>query len=145
MAVRDYEQKRLFRIEIEGFNSAEFKTCSEVGTEFDEAKIREGGRALEFKEIGNATIPNITLTRGSSSDTDFQDWTDEQLNQSTGFATSNNPKRNIDIVQLNLDGTDRYRDKGMECHIVDIKKGDWDNDASEFVIESVIISVGYWL
>lgn len=141
-----YDKKYAFIVEIDGFARAAFKTCSELAIEIGEAKIREGGRMLPHKEPALGEIPDVTLERGKTDDTDFRTWVNEVCDMVAGIGGSpgDEYRRNLDIVQLNPDQSEKRRYKCYGCWPKRKSTGDWDNDSEDFQVESLLLSIGYF-
>jgi len=135
-----------FRIEIDGFASAEFMTCSELTVELGELSIRQGGTLVADKDPGLATYPDIVMTRGKTLDRDFYNWMKLLIDGASGRGTapSTELKKDFDIVQLDRNGDEVKRYRVFKAWPKIRTIGPWDNDAEEYVIESLTLACKYW-
>lgn len=69
-------------------------------------EYKEGGNSIVLKSAGRTTYDAITLERGVTHDTDFQDWADKVQKLSKGAPTRSlkNLRREIRIEMLNEAG-----------------------------------------
>jgi phage tail-like protein len=137
------DKKFAFTVEIDGITRAEFVTCSELTKEIGKMEYRAGGRLNPTKEAGLVNISDITLERGKTADREFADWVEEVVDTLTGKATvpGDQYKRNGDIVQRDRNGDEvrRYRFFGAFPSTKTV--GNWDNNAEEFVMETLVLSL----
>ena len=139
---RSFHQKWNFIVEIDGFGSASFQTCSELSSEFAEIAHSEGGSMIPDKQPGRMTISDVTLARGATSDRTFYDW-----HRQVGDAAKNSGlispefKRNGTIVQHDRDGSTIRRWRFFGAWPKRFVAGDWDNDADENVVEQLVLTI----
>lgn len=139
-----------FRVEIDGFTSADFTTCSELSKELEVTEHREGGRLLPDKTPGLMSIPDVTLERGATSDKELYDWfnsvADSAIDGEPGLSELDaiDYARTVDIVQLGNDGQPLVRFRCERCWPRKISAGQWDNDSNEVRIESVDLVIHNW-
>lgn len=138
-----------FVVEIDDFQAAFFTTCSELAVETEVVTYREGGALIPIQEPGLATFPAVTLTRGTSQDQDFHAWMLQVVDASAGIQDSfgeNSPtfKRNLSIVQRDRDNTELLRYNLFGVWPSRLSAGDWDNSASEVVIESLVLQFDFF-
>lgn len=142
---RHFHTKFKFLVEVDGFSSAGFQTCSELSSEFAEISYYEGGAIIPDKQPGRMTFADITLGRGATTDHDMYDW----LRQ-CGLASANaglpSPlfKRGGDIRQLDRAGITlrRWRLHGAWCK--KFVAGAWDNNTDENVMEQITLAYDYF-
>jgi phage tail-like protein len=135
-----------FVVEIDGIARSAFKECSELNMEIGEMKIREGGALIEDKEAGLVTFPDITLKRGRISDKSFYDWIKQVIQVSSGYALlgGDGYKRNLDIVQLDRDGSEIRRYRVIDAWPKGRKIGPWNNDSEDYIMEEMVLSCKLW-
>ena len=139
---RNYNKKFKFIVEIDGFASAKFQTCSELSAEAAVVEQWEGGSLLAEKQPGRITIPDLTLERGATQDYDLWNWfkTVTNLVQNGGEVLPEY-ERSFDIVQHDRDNTTKLRWRCYRAWPNKFVAGDWDNTADENVIEAVTLVV----
>ena len=139
---RTFEKKFKFIIEIDGFTSSGWNKCSELSSELGVVAYREGGSLIPDKSPGLMSFTDVTLERGATVDRNAFDWfkevADAANNGGSGLVDPNF-KRNLDIVQLDRDGSEvrRYRLQGAWPN--KFVAGEWDNEAEENVIEMLTL------
>jgi len=139
-----YDKKFAFIVEIDGVGWAGFTTCSEIAGEFEDVNHREGGRRHPHKAPGLVDFPDVTLTRGSTEDFDLYNWFKECYDAAAG--TGQAPPdlyRTVDVVQLDEEGEELRRYRLYKAYCKRWSSGDWDNNASEALMESVVIRYDY--
>lgn len=140
-----FHVKPKFRVEIDGFVSAEFSKASAVEIEFEEAKYRQGGQLHETKIPVLATFSDVTLERGSSKDLDFYNWTRQVGNAATGTGLVEPLfRRTVDIVQLDRDNKVLQRWRLFRAYPKKFVAGEWDANAAEVIIQQLVISYEYF-
>jgi phage tail-like protein len=98
---KDHQSAGSFRIEIDGIDSAAFRTCAGLKTETQVFEYQEGGdNETTRKLIGPTKANNLVLTKGHISDPALFQWRDEIASSGTKKIT----RRNGSIVALALDG-----------------------------------------
>lgn len=134
-----------FVIEIDGIARAAFQKCSELAVEAANVAHREGGRLHPHNAPGTVTFPEITLERGVTDDFDLYNWFRDTYDAASGTGM-NTPDlyRTFDIVQLDRDGSELERFTVFNAYCRRYAAGDWDNDADENRIESVVVQPEYW-
>jgi phage tail-like protein len=140
---RRFEDKFKFLVEIDGVTSAGFARCSALEVEIEKIEYREGGVLVPYKAPGLGNISDLTLERGAVyNDTDLWDWFKSVVNTRTNTGAAEDLfRRNLDIVVLNRDNTERYRWRCFDTWPMKFTAGDWDADASEHTITSVVLAV----
>ena len=141
-----YHKKFKFIVEIDGFGRADFQDCSELSVEVAEIQQWEGGRSIPEKDPGRLTVTDLTLQRGATSDRDMYDWFFQvsRMSDNAGLVTPDF-KRNLDIVQLDNDGSELRRWRCYRAWPKKFMAGDsWDNTADENVIEAVVLALDFF-
>ena len=140
-----YHKKFKFVVEIDGIPEARFVKAGPMEAEIAEIEQHGGGSLVGDKEPGRVKFTDITLEQGVTGNFDLYKWFKEVANvaANSGLITPNY-KRNLDIVQQDRDGTTLRRWRIYEAWPKKFKAGDWDNDADENVMESVVLSLKYW-
>jgi phage tail-like protein len=124
MATGKYH-KYAFKVEIDGFDIASFKTCSDLKGTRDTIEDTEGGSDITYKDTGRKKYDDITLTRGVSDNQDLNDWWES------------GDERDCSIVQTNKAGEEVARWDVDNAKPNEFVAGSWDADASELTIESI--------
>ena len=149
---RDYLAKFKFTVECAAFERAGFSTCSEIAMEVGEMQIREGGALLPHKQPGLGTVPDVTLEKGATDSTDLLEWfqsvadfmrVDGAQVPSSAADIPDVYKQDVTVWQRDRDGS---RLHGWKLHKAWPKRfsaGDFDADAEEFRIESVVLCYDY--
>ena len=155
-AARTFHKKFKFVVEIDGVDSAGFQKCSELSVETAKVEYYEGGALIPDKSPGRLTFSDVTLERGATEDRDLYNWFLQVATASAGqsLATdgagqgSGEPapgyKRNLDIVQLDRDGSVLRRWRLTGCWPMKFTGGEWDNESDENVIESVTLTYDFF-
>lgn len=141
----NWDKKFSFLVEIDGVARAAFARCSELSAEIENVEYREGGRLHPHNAPGTVTFSELTLERGACDDYDLYNWFRDSYDAAAG--TGMVPPdlfRTIDVVQLDRSGEDTKRFRCYKCYCRKWSAGDWDNDASEVRIESVIVKFDYF-
>lgn len=120
--------KDMFIVEIDGVESAKFKSCEGLGLTKEEVTYNEGGRDRPHKRPGKKGYGNITLSRGFSKDKDLYNW------------SIGNEIRNFSLIQQDREGNTlkRWFFEGAFC--VSWTVDGWDADSSEFLMESIEVA-----
>lgn len=94
-ARRDPFKNYSFLVEIDGIASAAFKSVSGLAAEAEVIEYREGADPLSSsrKLPGRVNFPNVTLTRGITTNQDLWNWWQTVVNGSV-------ERRNVAIVLL---------------------------------------------
>lgn len=137
----DFYERFQFRVEIDGITTAGFTTCSELSMEVGKIELREGGRPHSHKKPGHVSFTDVTLERGATDDSGFRDWMKQVVKFSTGRGeVGEDYKRELDIVQINRDGSERARYTLNKAWPVKYSAGEWDGNSEESLVESVTIT-----
>jgi phage tail-like protein len=73
-ARRDPFRNYSFLVEIDGDQSAAFKSVSGLAAEVEVVELYEASNPLPHKIPGRVHFPNVTLTRGVTTSKDLWDW-----------------------------------------------------------------------
>jgi phage tail-like protein len=135
-----------FKIEIDGIPRVAFKTCSELEMAVGVLSTREGGKLMAEKEAGLVTFPDITIGGARTTDRSFYDWMKQVCNVISGYAEAAGATymRTFDVVQMDRDGSEIRRYRVVNAWPNNRKVGPWDNDAEEYVQETIVFSCDYW-
>jgi len=138
-------KKYKFVIEIDGVKRAAFTTCSDLRVTTETDSHREGGRLNAHKSPGLVEFPPITLTRGKTKDFDLYNWFKDTFAASSGLGQDTpDIYRTFDIIQQNRRGEEVERYTVFDAYASEYGAGDWDNNASEVIMEEVVIEVDRW-
>lgn len=151
---RELHAKHLWVLLIDGFADVNFQKCSELSFEHADITYNEGGSSIPWKMPGKQTFPDVTLERGSSSDTAFYDWailTSNAAAHGTGLGRGKGAVagawcRQGQIQQLDRDGVSvlkRWRLVNAYCKKIVVADG-WDATADEVVMESLVLAIDWW-
>ena len=142
-APRIFEDKFSFIVEIDGVAHAAFQKCSELSFEIDTVEYREGGRKHAFKSPGLVNFSDVTLERGAvADDSDLYDWAVDCASIVADAGVVETAfRRTFDIVALDRNGAPLKRWRCVDVWVKKFVAGDWDNDASEKTIESVVLVI----
>jgi len=142
---RSFAKKHRYLVEADGISHAGFAKYSELSVEVATVQYFEGGSILPNKSPGRLTFPDVTLERGVTQDRDLFDWFQDVAITSSGLGlTDPGYKRNLDIVQLDRDGTTLRRWTLYRAWPVKFVAGEWDAEADENVIEKVTLTFDYF-
>lgn len=140
-APRRFEDKFLFRVEIDGITHAGFQKCSELSAEIDVINYREGGALAADKSPGLINFTDLTLERGAvASDSELYDWFERVVDYAKDKGDIEDTfRKNLDIVILDRDKRVIKRWRLDDAWPSKFTAGEWDNDSSEKTIEMVTI------
>ncbi len=136
-----HHHKYRFVVEIDDFARAAFTKCSALEAEVAKVETWEGGSLTADKEPGRLTYSDVTLERGVTSDQDCYDWFKEVVEafRDAGRVTPEFMK-NVDIVQMDRDGSELRRWTLEQAWPVKFVAGDWDNEADEATVEQLTLT-----
>jgi len=138
-------KKFKYVIEIDGIARAAFNKCSELRKTAANVAYKEGGRLHPHNSPGTVTYPPITLSRGVCKDFDLHNWFNDTYDAAAGTGLDEpDIYRSFDIVQQNRKGEEEERYPVYDAYCQEYSAGDWDNDADETRIESVVIQPDWW-
>lgn len=136
-------RKHNFQVDVEGIQRATFMTCSDLKVTVEPIEIRESGDLETEKLPGLVNLDNVTLTWGSSDDLDFWTWMKQVADlRKQGGLTDDEVIRSMEIIQLERDKeTSVFRWPIQEAWPTELTLGDWDANANEITIQTVVLSV----
>lgn len=140
---RRFHKKFSFIVEAEGIANVGFQKCSELSMEIGKVRQREGGDLVGQIEPGLVEITDVTLERGKAEgDSDLYDWWTDvvRVSANRGLVTPNY-ERDVDIVQLDRDGTPILIWGLERAWPTKFVAGEWDNDAEENVIQMLTLTM----
>lgn len=138
LGVRNFYQKYTFTVEVGGIGSATFQTCSEVKMETADVDHFEGGGLIPDKQPGRVTVSDVTLTRGMTNDLQLYQWF-AQTSVAESIKDFSVFKRPVTIYQKNRTGAILRKWLLTNCYPKSWSSGDWDNNADEVRIETVVL------
>ena len=133
-----------FEVKIGGFQAMGFQSVTGLEKTIEEIEYREGSDKLVMRKFpGMASISNVTLERGFSSDSDLINW----------INASYNPDASANAVQANVapfqDITITIRDRNgiaqreivlKDCFVVSRQIGDLDATANDILLETLEVA-----
>lgn len=142
---RHFERKYKFLVEIDGFTSAKFQTCSALEGELATIEYSEGGTEYPTKEPGRVAYSDLTLERGATDDLDAYNWWTETIDAAAN-AGANSPdfKRNVDVVVIDRDASELKRWTLNSAWPKKFVAGEWDNEADEINIEQLVLAFEFF-
>lgn len=145
-AARSYHKKFRFVVEIDDLSYAGFQSCTELSSEFAEIAHYEGGRLTADKSPGRITFDDVTLARGVTENDELYRWHLQVGDAADDVgAVDNQFKKNVEIVQLDMAGSQIRRWRLVNAWPKRFTAGDWDNDSDENVIEQLVLSFDYFI
>lgn len=130
-----YHKRNSFRLEIDGVNVAEFRTCTGLERNTAIVEERQGGGKTSTKEGGNTSYEDITCERGMTDNDELYD-----LNQKF-VDDDDDAEFEATLVQLRRNGTALKAYNLSGCKAMGWAADGWDTEADENVIERVVISI----
>jgi len=113
----------------------------------DVIEYKEGGNAIILKGLGRTKYDPITLERGVTFDTDFQDWANSSqvLDQGSPSTSLKNLRKEIRIVLLNEEGQAVQRYNIHRCWVSEFQAlPDLDAGGSAIALEHVKLENEGW-
>lgn len=142
---RSYFKKFLFQLEISGVRYAGFQKAGPLKATVAVIEQWEGGAMAADKSPGRYKTENMTCERGATSDLDLWLWFKEVSDiAANGGAVDDQYKKDVDLVQLDRDGTELRRWTLHDAWPCEFEAGDWDNTADSNVIESLVLTYKYF-
>jgi phage tail-like protein len=142
---RHFHAKFRFVVEVDGFGSAGFQSCSELKSEIAKIEYYEGGVIIPFKEPGRMSFADLTIERAATKDSDLYKWFQLTSNAAlNGGLRSPAFKRNASIVQLDRDSRTLRRWQISGAWPTSFTAGAWDNNSDEFTMEQVVLSYDFF-
>src|ERR1700751_3333838 len=121
--INRYDPYKTYRFLVYfGASTSPVAAVSKVGglkRSSDVIEYKEGGNAIILKGLGRTKYDPITLERGVTYDTDFQDWADAAQKLDNGGPTTSlkNLRREVRIELLNEAGQPVFRYKVHRCWV----------------------------
>ncbi len=143
---RTFHKQFRFIVEIDSVAYAGYQSCSELTSEIAETQYFEGGSSIPNKSPGRMTFSDVTLTRAAiTGDSDMYLW-HQQVSEAAANAGLAEPefKRNLDIVQQDIDGRTVRRWRLFAAWPKTFTGGSWDNESDDNVMESVTLAFDYF-
>jgi phage tail-like protein len=142
---RSFHKKFKFIIEVDGFARAGFQKCSELKVEIKEVMYRESGTLIPNKSPGLVEFSKITLERGATEDLDFYNWFNQVVVASASVGEVDNEyKRNMELVQLDRDGSELRRWFISGAWPCSYTAGEWNNEEDGVTIEKLEVSFDWF-
>lgn len=142
---RNWDKRFSFTVEIDGVARAAFKSCSPIKGTAAKVSYKEGGRLHAHKAPGTVEYPDFTLERGATDDYDLYNWFRDTYDAASGTGiVPPDLYRTLDVVQRDRARNELKRFRCFDCYCGDWDSGNWDNDADEVRLESVVIVYDYF-
>lgn len=126
-----FQQSAAFRVEIEGIAVAQFATANIPKQTADVIMQRQGGGRLPVDvATGNISTDKVTLTRGKTTNSDLWDWWQN-------VKAGQQDQRLVTVIETDTAGNDVTRWPLDTCALVSYAGGEFDNNKSENVVESI--------
>lgn len=135
-----YQPKGRFRVRFNGEHKSHFRSCSELGGEFELIKEREGGNPdVADIQTGNRSFPDFTLVQGASNDSYLWDLWKKHGDPETGAQRPESEiKIDVYIDEMAADLVTVVRTwKKPKCVMQKFVAAEFDANASENAIRSV--------
>jgi phage tail-like protein len=132
-----------FELEIDGFVRAGFQKVTGMGATTEEITYREGGEnETPHKLPGQTTFKDITLERGYSDDSDFQDWYSQifDIDQSDGVQGDDEFRKTVTIYLKDKAGNRVVKWTVENAWPKDKAVADLDASANDVLIETLILA-----
>ncbi len=130
----------LFRIEIEGVGSAEFQDAGPFESEAGDIIYNQGNSPVGLPIPGRITYPEITLSRGMTSDVDLYNLWQKVYDAEAGVGSLDPAFRfNMDAVQLREDGSEGDRWRVFFAYVKKYVGPSFDASGEAVTIEQVVI------
>lgn len=143
---RHFHTKFKFQVEIDGFGSAAFQSCSELKVDVAKIEYYEGGVIRPYKEPGRMNVGDITLERGVTEDPDMYNWLLDTVNAATNSGLrSSDFKRGGYIVQMDRDNEILRRWQLYGMWPMSFTAGAWDNNSDELAMEQTVLAFDYFV
>ena len=129
---RDFHQKALFDVEIEGVSVAKFEKVQPPEIEVEQVEYWDGRTKYSHKRPGNVKYGDITLTHGYASDTTLQDW---WYNIQKGVQD----RKSVSIVMYDEEDNEVKRWNCYECWPKKWNVSELDGKANEVSPEELVL------
>ncbi len=134
---RDYNQKALFDVEIEGLSVAKFTKVKLPDAEAEVVEYWDGKTKHPHKRPGNMKYRDIVRTHGYASDTTLEDW---WRNIQKGVQD----RKSVSIVMYDEEGNEIKRWNCYECWPKKWSGGELDGKANEVMNEELTLCTEYF-
>ncbi len=134
---RDYHQKALFDVEVEGLSVAKFTKVKLPEAEAEVVEYWDGKTKYPHKRPGNMKYGDIVLTHGYASDTTLEDW---WRNIQKGVQD----RKSVSIVMYDEEGNEIKRWNCYECWPKKWSGGELDGKANEVMNEELTLCTEYF-
>jgi phage tail-like protein len=142
---RSFHKRFKFLIEVDGFARAGFNKASELKVEAKPIEYWEGANLVPNKSPGRLEFSKLTLERGATNDLDFYNWFQQVAIASASVGLVDNEyKRNMELVQLDRDGSELRRWLITGAWVCMLKVGEWSATEDEVVIESIEVAYDWF-
>lgn len=139
---RSFHKKFKFTCEIDNFNFFGFQKCSELSVEIAKIEYFEGGTLIANKSPGRLNVPDVTIERAATNDSDMWNWMKDVADMSAQVGlVDNDYKREADMLQMDRDGSELRRWTLSNVWPNKFVAGEWDNEADENVIEKLTLTL----
>lgn len=143
---RHFHTKFKFQVEIDGLGSAAFQSCSELQVDVAKIEYYEGGVIRPYKEPGRMNVPDLTLERGVTENSDLYNWMLDTVNAATNSGLrADDFKRGAYLVQLDRDNEVLRRYQLYNLWPMSFTAGAWDNNSDELTMEKVVLAYDYFV
>jgi len=113
----------------------------------DPIEVKEGGNPIILQGLGRTKYEPITLERGVTHDSDFEDWANaaQQLDQGHATQSLSQLRKTLAIVLLNEQGQPVHRWKVYRCWVSEFQAiPDLDAGANAVAIEEIKLQNEGW-
>jgi len=142
---RSFHKRFKFLVEIDGFDRAGFNKFSELSAEIAKVEYYEGGSLIPNKSPGRMTMTDVTLERGAAQDLEMYLWFKETAYAASGLGLNDEEyKRDVDVVQIDRDGSELIRWSLSKAWPQKFVAGDWDNEADEVLIRQLTLTYDFF-
>lgn len=133
---RDFHQKAIFDVEIEGVSVAKFTKVKIPDIEVETVEYWDGRTKHAHKRPGNVKYGDIELSHGYASDTTLQDW---WHNIQKGVQD----RKSCSIVMYDEEDTEVKRWNFYECWPKKWSVGELDGKANEISVEVMTLNTEF--
>jgi phage tail-like protein len=125
-----------FTIEIDGISQARFQEVGGLDATTDTVEYREGGDNLGTRKLpGQTKHSNLSLKRGYTDDTQLWTWYEDVMTGRT-----ENIRRHISIVQLDMAGQEKFRWNLFHAFPVKYTAASFNAKGNDLAIETLEIA-----
>lgn len=135
-----------FRVKWDGKYIAAISTISALRRSTEQVQHRDGGSSSSRLSPGNTTFEPLTLQRGLTHDTEFEDWANLVFNSSGDEAMSLvKYKKDIIIELYNLQGTPVIAYRVYRCWVSEYQPlPELDANRSSIAFEKIVLQHEGW-